>query len=579
MKRIVILLFGLLCAACAERDSLREQLDWADKEMNSRTDSVVRLLEGMERSKLNRPLRARHALLYTQALDKSKVNITNDTLIRIAVEYYARHGTPHQKALAYYYQGAVHDYAGEVDQAVEAFTYAEACAAEDDDNNLKALIYSRFGGLNLRQHNYRKAAEMYEKALPLFDSEEETNRMYVSYTLGLAQLDMGQRKAATRSLTEAQEIALKQENPHALIEIFSALGIAQIGSVYVDEAAYIKAAGRKLKEYYAKHTQDTVPASHYPYVAQILHHQGELDSARGYFTKHLERPGSRNEDDIVYYHHLSLLEWEAGNLDEALHYEHTYSHLVDSLHHAKESQLVANLEQRYLAQYAHESLRMLQTKHRYMLLSGALLFLLLAGGAWATIQRLRREARNRRHELEEFQAYAEQGRQHYDELQERYEALAEEVNLRDENMQGLYNMLGNRIEAVRDLVEMAHLYSHDTGLFYKHFKEAVKFSSDKNNDFAKDVISMADISTGGAMHYLRQHYPSLTQRELCYCACVLLGFSKESIRILYNHTNQYSIYNIQNSIRTKTGLVGQSSSMLENFLEELKARLADNREA
>lgn len=572
MKSLLLFILLILAAACQKDDSLKEQLDWAEQEMNSRTDSVVRLLDAMPRSELRGSKRARHALLYAQALDKSYINITNDSLTRIAVNYYDRHGTPHEKALAHYYQGAIHDYAGELEEAVESFTYAELYSRKDDDNYLKGLIYSRFGNLYIRQRNFKSAVEMYTKASECFSPEQKKNRMLILHSLGIAQLELRRNRQAATTLSEAEQLALELDNPHALVDIFSALGLAQIGAVYHSKSDYYASVKEKLTKYYAEHTNGEIPEYHYPIIAQILLDEGNIDSARYYYLLHLSKPESRNEDDIIYYRHLSSLEWEAGNYEKALTYEQTFSHLSDSLHHAKQSQLVENLNQRYLTKHAHESYLLLRTKHRHMITTGTLLIIVIIGLSWHLIQNQRRKAHARRRELAEFQAYAEQSRQHYGELESRYQALSEELNLRDEHTQELYAMLGNRIDAIRTLVEMAHLYSHDKELFYKNFKEVVKFSSSKSHDLAKDLIAMADLLCGGAMQHLQSHYPTLTQHELCYCACVLLGFSKESIRILYNHTNQYSIYNIQNSIRTKTGLVNHSSTNLESFLEELKRR-------
>ena len=83
------------------------------------------------------------------------------------------------------------------------------------------------------------------------------------------------------------------------------------------------------------------------------------------------------------------------------------------------------------------------------------------------------------------------------------------------------------------------------------------------------MIAIANLSCHGIIDYLQKSYPALSQRELCYCGFICLGFSPESIRILYNHTNTYSIYTLRSKIRSKLGITNDSSN-LEKYIVELK---------
>lgn len=85
---------------------------------------------------------------------------------------------------------------------------------------------------------------------------------------------------------------------------------------------------------------------------------------------------------------------------------------------------------------------------------------------------------------------------------------------------------------------------------------------------AEDVIAIANLTNGGIIDRLRRFYPSLSQHELCYCGFISLGFSHECIRILYNHTNVYSIYTMRCKIRSKIGLINKVVS-LESYIQNL----------
>lgn len=79
----------------------------------------------------------------------------------------------------------------------------------------------------------------------------------------------------------------------------------------------------------------------------------------------------------------------------------------------------------------------------------------------------------------------------------------------------------------------------------------------------------------GFISYLRKHYPEMTKYDLAYCGLILLGFTPDSIRVLYNHTNIQSLYIIRSRIRTKMNL--EKKACLEEFLINMCNELGYNR--
>lgn len=96
MKRTIILsVFTLLVFGSCQRNSTVElRLNHAEELMSEHPDSAWHILESIDRKALDsRRIRARHALLSSQALDKNYIDVNNDSLIRIAIDYYAKHGS------------------------------------------------------------------------------------------------------------------------------------------------------------------------------------------------------------------------------------------------------------------------------------------------------------------------------------------------------------------------------------------------------------------------------------------------------------------------------------------------------
>ena len=72
--------------------------------MNEYPDSALTILKSIVQTDLqSEEHRARYALLYSQALDKNYIDLTSDSLINIAVDYYKNRDDVKAKFLSYYY--------------------------------------------------------------------------------------------------------------------------------------------------------------------------------------------------------------------------------------------------------------------------------------------------------------------------------------------------------------------------------------------------------------------------------------------------------------------------------------------
>ena len=136
---LAIILPILGCQTPVTKDALSK----AEDLMIEHPDSAKMVLDGIKRTDLkNRALKARFALLYSQAMDKCYIDTDNDSLISVALNYYSKRGSDHEKALAYYYNSAVARNAKDIDKEVEYLVRAQECAEKTDDAYLKGLIYS-----------------------------------------------------------------------------------------------------------------------------------------------------------------------------------------------------------------------------------------------------------------------------------------------------------------------------------------------------------------------------------------------------------------------------------------------------
>lgn len=121
-----ILICLMFFTSCTVDPEVMSALDAAESVMEDSPETALSILEGLDRSLLvSREATARYSLLYSQALDKNWIDVTTDSIIRPAVEYYARHGSADERLKAQYYLGCVYMNSGEFEKAMECYVRAE----------------------------------------------------------------------------------------------------------------------------------------------------------------------------------------------------------------------------------------------------------------------------------------------------------------------------------------------------------------------------------------------------------------------------------------------------------------------
>ena len=107
MKRLFTC-FLLVLTSISCRHEANAVLNLAESLLQQRADSALLILNSIDPHLLKRKeTEARYALLKSAALDKNHIDITSDSLITTAVDYYSRHGNSYRRMLAWYYDGIV----------------------------------------------------------------------------------------------------------------------------------------------------------------------------------------------------------------------------------------------------------------------------------------------------------------------------------------------------------------------------------------------------------------------------------------------------------------------------------------
>lgn len=166
MRQILTFVLILCLASCTESRQARTILHNAEMCMPNAPDSALALVRGISgQSLLTKKFRARHALLLSMAQDKCYFDVTEDSTIVVAYEYYRYHGSKHERLLASYYFGVIRENAKEYINAALAFHEAEPLAEELRDYRQLSLIEQHLSHIYALNYDHIRSLEYAEKAV------------------------------------------------------------------------------------------------------------------------------------------------------------------------------------------------------------------------------------------------------------------------------------------------------------------------------------------------------------------------------------------------------------------------------
>ena len=169
VKTSFFLLVALVLSACTDSRKLAT-IHQAEMLMQELPDSALHVLQTINRHSLRGETLARYALIYSIAQDKSGLDVTNDSLLQIAHEYYSQHPDDSLYARSQYYMGKYLYLIAQEDSAYSCLLKAKAASEKEKDYYTAYLATDRL----------RRIAEVSDTALCLALSKE-AYQLYIKY--------------------------------------------------------------------------------------------------------------------------------------------------------------------------------------------------------------------------------------------------------------------------------------------------------------------------------------------------------------------------------------------------------------
>lgn len=270
----LLTLFSLLLYSCTGHDSQRAILDKADRLMDDNPKAALSLLDSIDSPSLTDDRdRAVYALMYSRALDKNYIDVTDDSLINISIDYYADRNDDLYKEMSYYYLACIkcnsRDYAASMKAASEALRIALAITDDRETARAYELMADLYNATYSasRALRYRLLArEYYRKAgLP-----RETT--YAELDLAIAYYNDRQHQRSIALLDSLLELPSGDSlfRAHCLSALVRPL-------LYTDDYQRAAETATELAKYRQVYT---LTGQDYANIEEIHMHNGNLEKAQ-----------------------------------------------------------------------------------------------------------------------------------------------------------------------------------------------------------------------------------------------------------------------------------------------------------
>lgn len=542
MKYRIILgiLITLSAAGCYNRD-LTPRLDEAEALLLNNPDSALTLLQqlntpqssqsnqgnqGNQSNQVNQSNqgtpaeKARYALLYSEALDRNEIKVTNDSLIRIAWNYYKDHPKNlREQCKVLYYWGRIKLDAGDKPGALRLFLEIEEKLKNINEPYYMGLLYSQIGEVYYTQMNYSRAYHNFREARSYFRQANHLREETAS-TLDMAAATYHSKDIdkAMRLYSAALDLADEQKS-----ESLSKASLTNLASLYV-------ISGKRhipqdlLQRIETSARQDTSYGYHTLVDVHLLKNQ--IDSARYYLE--LAKAHTTDVRDMAELQYTAYrIEALSKNFEKATDNIHRYIYLTDSLTRSNMQFSAGMVEREYFKeQSAFAEYRM---KNRTVWESVIILIVLLLAGI--TYYIIRQRMRLQRERTDHYFLLAE-------EANSEYKALRDRIEGQHSSESHLKELIASRFEIIDKLGKTYYERENTSSQQVAMFQEVKQIITDfsENKEILQELELIVNTCHDNAMQKLRNDFPAMKDADIRLLCYIFVGFSPQVISLFMKDT-------------------------------------------
>ena len=548
LTMLAVLLLGCHRGGMLHYDS---RLEHADSVLRCNDpDSALRLLSGIDaRALASAGDRAYHALLLTQAQYRCYVDITSDSTINVALDYYRHHENEQEKLTrSYIYKGAVTEVLGDPEAAMGYYKQAVSVATPDDHFNL-GYANLRIGSL-YRDYLVKDSSDITFLNQALHHFSQVPDSFYVAQclsTIGTCFFGINQNDSALVYLERAGTLitainatALEQRNQRYLADI-------KMFSRDAQDVAAAKDIAVSLAD------KETDQHDHLLLIAAFtLAKLNKADSA-SYYLKRVEKEKLSDGLRVLHYRCLAELARCHGDLGQFQYYFEQADNIADSV-----SDNVMQFQLRDVeAKYDNEVLRNKSLTYKNNWFISLLATALFVGILLTAIMAMRFRLAQRQRQIEESEMIIEQ-------LQSDAKALATQLNKHQTMSDELKQAIQDQIELFTHLVELqVTSYANSPSHFSKTFARSYSSKQSDNGSFWKSLRAYVNARYNNIIDESLAVFPSLSETDINYLSLYCCNLPTSVIMACMGYKEAHSAYNKKRRVAEALG----SPDSLDNYIK------------
>ena len=511
--RIILGLSAILFfTGCYNREHI-SRLDEAEALLQNKPDSALTILKQLRREG-SQAEQARYALLYSEALDKNHIKVTDDSLIRQAWSHYKHYSKDlrHQCKTLYYW-GRIKLRAGDKPGALRLFLKIEEKLKDTNEPYYTGLLYGQIGEVYYEQMNYSRAYHYFREARNNFRQSDNV-REETESTLDMAAAAFHSKdiEKAMRLYAAALDLADEQKNDH-----LAKASLTNLASLYV-------VSGKRqiphdlLQRIELSARQDTLYGYHTLVDVNLL--KNRIDSARYYLAlAETKTTDIRDLADLQYTAYR--IEAQARNFEKATDNIHRYIYLTDSLTRSNMQFSAGMVEREYFKEHR------MKNRTIWEIAAATVILLMIGVAYYITRQRLRLQ----RERTDHYLLLAEEANSEYKTLTERMEGQRNTEN----HLKGL---IASRFDIIDKLgktyYERENTASQQAAMFHEVKQIITDFA--ENNEMLQELELIVNTCHDNAMQKLRNDFPAMKEADIRLLCYIFVGFSPQVISLFMKDT-------------------------------------------
>ena len=530
MKNYWLTLSFIIClASCNSHSPHWEAISQVESYIEERPDSALVVLEQIDPSVLSgKEEKAKHALLYSMALDKNFVDKTDFEVLQPAIDYYKDNGSATDKLRTYYYQGRIYQNAGNDALAMECFVNAISKGGTSNDLQTLAKVYYAQSKIYYSLYEWDNAMECIQKAATLY----KDSGLYHYYTDCLILIINGY------TIKEDYDSASSYiEQCKQISEKMSVGSLSQFYSVYL---TYLIRCGSEYEiNYIINEYINTIPSSHIDWLTLTNAYItiGEYNEALQSISRY---KNDNHIDSILKYRALISIVYEKlGRYEESLRAYKDYMVASDSLDYAIIRQDTKFVEERHNLEL--QTLRERESKTQVLLWAAMFIILLLV-----IIVFIRYRLKVNRMEKALAEQASEKYRLLYLQIEEERDNLNDLLAQSTELAPDIKTAVGKRLELLNKF--FTAFITNNSDIDRTASKEMEELLANKDTFMTSTKLAFAG-SHPKFIKYLEER--GLSDWEISYCCLYALGLKGKEVG---SYIKMRSHYNNSSTVREKLGI-------------------------